>query len=171
MSSINAQQRAAPSQAALQDTERAIQRAQLVLEVPGTSLAERLAARTTIRDLTRKVAPGQRLAAFDAETAIIGAQRQGSAFDLSARAEAIGKDEAISRQQSLIDVAASKTDEALARLSSIVEKDIAARGQQKPMQIQLQLLNAEGQVTYEELIEASEGAQFPPVVKLSGVRR
>ena len=58
----------------------------------------------------------------------------------------------------------------MSRLEQIVEKAMAERGQ-KPVQIQLQVLGPDGQVTYEELIEASEQAQMPPVVKLSGVRR
>ena len=35
----------------------------------------------------------------------------------------------------------------------------------------LQVLGPDGQVTYEELIEAAGQAEMPPVVKLSGVRR
>ena len=87
-----------------------------MLEVRGTSRRSDLPRGPTIRDLTRKVAPGQRLAAFDAETAIIGAQRERRRCVL--RRVGIGMEQAISRQEALVNVSASRTDEG----------DVAARG-------------------------------------------
>jgi hypothetical protein len=170
LQSIAVQQRALPSQYALQDTERAIERARLVLDVRGTSAAERSAARGTIRDLERNVLPGRRLQAFDAESGMIAAARQAQALDLTARQAAIGQEQAVAGQAALIDAAASRTDAAMSRLEAIVERGMAERGQ-RPVQITLQVLGPDGQVTYEELIEATDQAQMPPVIRVSGVRR
>ena len=86
LASIAAQQRALPAQQALQDTERAIERARLVLGYPwhvdrGTAGC----ARRRSAKLERNVLPGQRLAAFDAETGVIGAQRAGTGIRPVAR--------------------------------------------------------------------------------------
>ena len=53
-------------------------------------------------------------------------------------------EQGIARQEALIDVVASRTDAAMGRLESIVEKDIASRALQKPMQLTLQVLGPDG---------------------------
>lgn len=172
LASISAQQRAMPAQMALQDTERAIERARLVLGIRGTSAADRAAARAQIRDLTRNVAPGQRLAAFDVETGVIGAQRQQTAFDLAARVAAIGREQAIAGQQVLIDAAIARTDAQNQVLGQIIQQAITdGFVKRPPTQIRIQVLTPEGEVSYEELIEANDQAQTPPVIRVSGVRR
>jgi hypothetical protein len=172
LQSIAAQQRALPAQQALQDTERAIERARLVLGIRGTSAAERSSARAEIRNLTRNVAPGQRLAAFDAETGLLGANRQAQAFDLAARVSQIGIEQAIARQETLINVAAARVDQQQQVLGQIMQQAIADGFLRRPpTQITVQVLGPDGQVTYEELIEATDQAQMPPVVRVSGVRR
>lgn len=172
LASIAAQQRALPAQQALQDTERALERARLVLAIRGTSVEERRAARGEIRDLTRNVAPGQRLAAFDAETGVIGAQRGQTAFDLAARVGEIGREQAIAAQQTMLDAAAARTDAQQQALGDIIQRAITdGLVKMPPAKVQIQVLGPDGQVTYEELIEASDQAQMPPVVRVSGVRR
>jgi hypothetical protein len=118
------------------------------------------------------VAPGQRLAAFDAETGLLGANRQAQAFDLAARVSQIGIEQAIARQETLINVAAARVDQQQQVLGQIMQQAIADGFLRRPpTQITVQVLGPDGQVTYEELIEATDQAQMPPVVRVSGVRR
>jgi hypothetical protein len=70
-----AQLRAGPIQAALEDTQFAIERAQALLRIRGVAPEERSAARRQIRDLTRNVLPSQQLAALDAGRGVTLAQR------------------------------------------------------------------------------------------------
>jgi len=172
LASIAAQQRALPAQQALADTERAVERARLVLAIRGTSVEERQAARGTIRGLTRNVLPGQRLAAFDVETGVIAAQRQEQAFDLSARVTQIAVDQAMGRQEALIAAAAARVDAQQQVFGQIMQQAIADGFLKRPpQQITIQVLTPEGQVSYEEIIEAADQAGMPPVVRVSGVRR
>jgi hypothetical protein len=172
LASIAAQQRALPAQQALQDTERAVERARLVLGIRGTSLEERQGARATIRGAERNILPGQRLAAFDVETGLIGAQRAETAFDLNARLTQITIDQALAGQKTLVDQAAARVDAQQQMLGQIMQQAMAdGFAKRPPTQITLQVLGPDGQVSYEELIEATDQAGLPPVIRISGVRR
>jgi tape measure domain-containing protein len=70
LANLIAQKAAEPQKNAVEDTQRAIDRAKLVLTVRGTTPEERQAARATIRDLTRNVLPNQQLAAFDSDSTV-----------------------------------------------------------------------------------------------------
>lgn len=191
---IDAEQRAAPATNALQDSERALERARLIAGDLSQSPEARSAAIREAIQLQLRVLPRQRVEAFDAESGILGVDREQRANDLATRARQIplqqrlvaaqaglqgredvvlGIQQAIERQENLANLAAARTDEANVRLGDIIKQGIADgfAQQKQPVQFTIQMLDAAGNVTYEELIEAEDQASFPPVIQVSGVRR
>ena len=191
---IAAEQGAAPATNALADTERTIERARLVAQDLSQAPGDRSAAIREAIQLQLRVAPRQRLEAFDAQTGILAVDREQRANDLATRArqnplqqrqaaieEATrGREDvifnirqSIERQETLANVAAARTDEANQRLGQIIQKGIEDGfiKQKQPMQLTVQVLDSGGNVTYEEILEAEDQASFPPVVQVSGVRR
>lgn len=194
---IAAERAALPATNALEDSERAVQRAQLVIaDRRNQSREDVAAARREIRTLERSTLPGQRLAAFDAETPVIAAGRAQRSFDLDTRARQIpleqrqaevelanrGREQTVldirqslDRQEQLANVAAANSFDHERRLEEIVRKGIEdgfLRGAKVTIPIQINVTQADGSiVSYEEQVEAVGQAQMPPVIQVSGVRR
>jgi hypothetical protein len=188
---LTAQQMALGPQNALEDTEAAIRRAQLVLQVRGTPPAEKAEARRTIRELERNVAPQQRLAAFDTGEAVRKAQQAQQATDIATDIVRTKIDMQIAAVE-----AGAKFGEAVVRTIQEKAQEVSLKGTilsgaaavigERVLQIQVnvqtggapitpidaaQIADEVRQSTYTELLEANKQAILPPVVVQSGYRR
>jgi len=144
LTTLLAQVAAGPATAALEDTRATIERDKLLLQVRGVPTEDRAAARRQIRELTRNVLPAQELQAFDVNRNVAIAQR-------------------------------AQTDaERAVQIQNLLTEVQQRQQQGQPVSVPLQVIinNADGtQQTYQELLEANQAAQLPPVVIQSGVRR
>lgn len=183
-----AQQRAIAPNNALDDTQAAIQRAQLELRIRGLDSSTRIADRTTIRTLTRNALPSQELAAFDANRGVTLAQRPETATQISTRLNQIpleGRSAALataSRSGEDRVLAAQEQTERLQALSNFnqavvtdtqrqVDALIASAATPTKIQLSIDVNNGSETQTIDQLLEANGQVQVPPAIKLSAVRR
>jgi tape measure domain-containing protein len=161
-----AQARAAPVQAALEDTEAAIERDKLLLQIRGIPAEARTQARREIRDLTRNVLPTQRLEGFDVGRDVTRAQRLESAANL--------RNQILQTQLALAGgppgAPGAQTATGVGGAPAAVAPQAAPPAIQIPLQVNI-IENGTVVQTYEELLEANTQAQLPPVVQVSAVRR
>jgi hypothetical protein len=192
---VLAEQRAAPAQNALADTQRTLERARLVAGDLSQSAEARSAAIREAIQLQLRTLPRQRLEAFDAESGVLATEREQRANQLATRAANIplegrraelleglegregallGVQHSIERQENLANVVAATTQQHQQNLEQIIGqaiRDGLVQQPRQPIQFTIQVLNPDGSVSYEELIEAEDQATFPPVIQVSGVRR
>lgn len=191
-----AQQRAAPANEALEDTNFTIQRDQALLRVRGTPLEERQRARREVRDLQRNVLPQQELDALDANRDVTLTQRRERANDLAneirqnplkAQIEALRASTVSGERVALelrfvgerldlmgqvgaaITAAVEKERKIAITLGGSVTVNGAAGGLDPNTASQIAESVRNG--VYAELTEAAAQAQLPPAVQQSGVRR
>lgn len=163
-----AQLAAGPASAALEDTQKAIERAQLVIaDITQPSEARQAAMRQVI-DLRLNALPQQQLAAFDVNEAVRLTQRAENAANL--------RNQILKTQLELAGGVAVAGGGA-AGVSATAgggPTAIAAPAAPPPTMIDLRIeISTDGSApqVYQELIEANGQAQMPPVIEVSAVRR
>jgi len=162
-----AQQQAAPVTQALEDTQAAIERDKLLLQIRGMPAEVRAQARREIRQLTRDVLPTQQLEALDVNRQVTLAQRPETA--------AILRNQILETQLALAGQTATAGGPTLAGApSTVVAGPAAPIAPPRPTTIDLRIeISTDGgpPEIYQELIEANGQAQMPPVIQVSAVRR
>ncbi len=159
-----AQLAAGPATAALEDTQAAIERDRLLLQIRGLPAEARTQARREIRELTRNVLPGQQLEEFDVRRVVTQAQR------------------AENQAQLILDIMKTQRELAGGAAAGVTGGPTTAAGgvaiapppPPPPTVIDLRIeVSTDGSApqVFQELIEANGQAQMPPVIQVSAVRR